>query len=149
MQNNILRQATGLTQDTNKENFHHETKVLPPKNHIQLHASNLRYQANNHQHPQSEFVRQLPPHRLQKQTIFYNDNFTLNVPTIQDFAMKPDQIARSKAIIHTTVVQDHLSRKRHHPILQAQPPEVSESENQLDRCTSRILALLRAGKSIA
>jgi hypothetical protein len=42
IQNSALRIATGCTRDTNKQHLHEETKVLPLKEHLRLHTSQLR-----------------------------------------------------------------------------------------------------------
>ena len=53
---------------------------------------------------------------------------------------------RNKKRLHTAIVQDHIQNTPPNPILDAQPPEIHSSEQQLCREARRTLAQLRAGK---
>ena len=50
-QNTALRIATGCTTDTNTQHLHNETHILPIKEHLQLHASQIRQKSQHPTHP--------------------------------------------------------------------------------------------------
>ena len=50
-QNTALRIATGCTPDTNTQHLHDETHTLPIKEHLQLHASQIRQKLQHPTHP--------------------------------------------------------------------------------------------------
>ena len=52
----------------------------------------------------------------------------------------------NKQLIHTQTVKDHLAGREDHSLLQARPPKISSSEQDLPRETRRTLAQLRAQK---
>ena len=51
MQNAALRACTGCTHDTNIQHLHDETNILPIQKHLQLHASQVRQEAQYPSHP--------------------------------------------------------------------------------------------------
>ena len=50
IQNAALRTITGCPLDTNTQNLHSETKILPLQNHLKLHASQLTQKASHPTH---------------------------------------------------------------------------------------------------
>ena len=72
VQNNALRIITGCTQDTNEQHLHIETKTLPLKYHLKLHASQLRQKALLTTHPLHDLTQPDTSLRKMKETIFHN-----------------------------------------------------------------------------
>ena len=64
IQNNALRIATGCTKDTNTQHLHDETEVLPLKEHLKLHASQLKNKANHPKHPLNSLLNIIKPQSL-------------------------------------------------------------------------------------
>ena len=82
IQNTALRIATGCTQDTNTQHLHTETKTLPLKQHLKLHASQYRQKAQHAEHPSHHLTTQAQNPRHMKQTTFLNNNnYTHNIAT--------------------------------------------------------------------
>src|SRR4029077_1762601 len=81
--NTALRIITGCTADTNIQHLHNETEILPLRNHLKLHASQLRRKAQLPTHPLHHLTKQNPSRRQMKQTIFENNSFTTNRDTNQ------------------------------------------------------------------
>src|SRR6478609_5210346 len=57
-QNTALRITTGCTADTNIQHLHTETEILPLRNHVKLHASQLRQKAQLSTHPLHPLTKQ-------------------------------------------------------------------------------------------
>ena len=109
-QNQALRIATGCTADTNNDHLHDETNILPLKEHLRLHGSQLRQKATDPDHPLHRLTEQPPPPRLMKKTIFNNNDYTINKETVarltdndvkcpihdSDFQPQPRSAARSR-----------------------------------------------------
>ena len=83
IQNTALRIATGCTQDKNTQHLHTETKTLPLKQHLKLHASQYRQKAQHSEHPSHQLTIQAANPRHMKQTTFQNNNnnYTHNIYT--------------------------------------------------------------------
>ena len=145
VQNEALRCATGHTRDTNIVHIHRETKVLPLKTHLHLVASQYRESARDPEHPMHEELAAPDPDRLMKRTALQTLNSTI-VHSCDNNEDTEKQRKRNKQTIHTAIVQTHLADQPDHPLLQAQPPEISKEEMTLSRETRRRLAQLRARK---
>ena len=81
IQNAALRTATRYTADTNTQHLHTETKILPIKDHLKLHASQLRQKAQLQSHPLNSLTKMKPSRKiikLKRPTIFDNENYTTN-----------------------------------------------------------------------
>ena len=147
IQNNALRTITGCTKDTNIEHLHNETQILPIHEHIKLHGSQLRQQAQDPTHTLHTLTKPNTTHRYKKQTIFdNNNNYTINLDLTPEDAT-PDRIQTNIKTIHTTKVNQHLANTKDNKILQQKAPIIHDSEKQLPRQTRRTLAQLRTNKS--
>ena len=145
VQNSALRTITGCTQDTNINHLHTETSTLPIKDHLQLHASQLRQQSLNVNHTLHHLTTQPNPPRMMKQTIYHNLNFTTNIDTSPHLAT-PTAIKQNLKTIHSQIVQNNIARN-HNSLLNAPPPPINNTELTLPHNTRRTLAQLRANKS--
>ena len=70
--NSALRIATGCTRDTNSQNIHEESKVLPLNDHIQLHASQLKQNSKLSGHPLHNLNKHKTRSRHKRETIHDN-----------------------------------------------------------------------------
>jgi hypothetical protein len=146
IQNKALRIATGCTTDTNIQHLHEESQILPIKEHLILHASQLRQQAQHPQHPLHHLTQQTPPNRYKKPTIFNNNHYTINIDTAPDNTDN-QTIKTNMKQIHTHIVQTYLNNRTPNKIINIQAPKVNTTELQLNRFTRRTLAQLRTNKS--
>ena len=67
-QNTALRIATGCTTDTNTQHLHDETHTLPIREHLQLHASQIRQKSQHPTHPLHYITTQHPDVRNKQHT---------------------------------------------------------------------------------
>ena len=75
-QNAALRTITGCTLNTNTQHLHSETKILPLKNPLKLHASQLTQKASHPTHPLRSLNTQEAHPKYKKQSTFNNINYT-------------------------------------------------------------------------
>ena len=80
-----------------------------------------------------------------KQTIYHNNNYTTNIPTTPDII--PEQTRTNLSSIHTQIVADYLTNRKHNKITNTTPLTIHKSEKSLPRRTRTRLAQLRTGKS--
>ena len=147
IQNTALRIATGCTKDTNTQHLHEETLIQPIKNHLQLHASQMRQKAELPCHPMHSLIQATDQPRYIRQTIFHNkNNYTHEIATDPN-NITEDTINNNIKTIHTTLVQKYLNNKLPNKILNNIAPKIDKTEESLPRKTRRTLAQLRAGKS--
>jgi endonuclease/exonuclease/phosphatase family metal-dependent hydrolase len=146
VQNSALRIATGCTKDTEIQHIHEETKVLPLKEHLKLHSSQLRQKSKNPNHPLFSLHKTNPKSRHIRETIFDNKNFTLNLNNkTKNINDKTEEI--NKKLIHSKIVKKYLTQKEPNTVIKDIAPEIDKYEETLPRETRRILAQLRANKS--
>jgi hypothetical protein len=146
IQNSALRIATGCTKDTNTQHLHEETLVQPLKNHLQLHASQMRQKAEYPSQPMHSLIQETKQPRQIRQTIFNNNNYTYEIKTDPN-TITEDVINKNIKTIHTALVQKHLDNRLPNKIINTIAPKIDKSEESLPRKTRRILAQLRDGKS--
>ena len=108
VQNNALRIATGCTKDTNIQQLHEETLVLPLKVYLQLHASLLKHKSNHPNHPLHTLFKNPKPGRLLRKTIFNNKNGTIE-PRLALYMSPEDSIKCNLKTIHSTIVFKYTS----------------------------------------
>ena len=145
VQNAALRCATGHTKDTNQINYHQETQVLPLRTHIKMITSQYREGARDPEHPLHATLSTPDPPRNMKCTAM-NTNYSVTVQSCDRENRAEEDRKKNKKIIHTAIVEQHLSAQPMHPLINRKNPEVSETERQLPRATRRTLAQLRAQK---
>merc|ERR1712074_459795 len=111
IQNSALRTITGCTRDTNAEHLHEETKILPIDKHLKLHASQLRQKSQDPDHPLHHITTQPRNPRNKKQTIFKNENYTVNIDTPPQDTTE-QTIKLNMKTIHSTITQqtEHKTR---------------------------------------
>ena len=77
--NTTIHNATEYIEDTSTQHLHEETSILPIKQHIKLHASQLRQKAQRPEHTPHQFTLQPRQPRDMKQTTFHNVNYTTDI----------------------------------------------------------------------
>ena len=110
MQNAALRACTGCTHDTNIQHLHDETNILPIQKHLQLHASQVRQNAQYPSHPLYRYTTHNTSQRLMKPATFNNSRYTTNIPTDPCTVTTAD-IKANMRDIHTTIVSQHLAAR--------------------------------------
>ena len=147
VQNSALRIATGCTRDTNIQHLHEESKTLPMKEQLNLHASQLRESAQHKGHPLYHLTQTEDPPRQMKRTIF-NAETVLPIRTCEQERRRinDNEHLRNKMILHTQIVKDYISKKEPNKILNKKAPEINPEEALLSRKERRKLAQLRTGK---
>ena len=145
-QNKAIRTITGCTLDTNTAHLHNETKILPIVTHLKLHASQLRQQAQHPSHNLHNFTQQPPPHRLMKQTVFHNNNYTHNLDTAPA-TTSHTTVKHNLTQIHSHIVHQHKQNDPINKILNTLTPDIHNSEQTLTHYMRRTLAQLRTNKS--
>ena len=144
VQNSALRCATGHTRDTNNNNYHSETKVLPIHKHVQMLTSMYREGVRDQEHPLHESLTHPEPDRKMKATAQSLDYSWVVHSCDNEDPSKERQ--RNKQRLHTAFVQQHLADAATNDLIGRPPPEVHCSEEQLPRAMRRTLAQLRARK---
>ena len=109
VQNTALRITTGCTRDTSTQRLHKES-TLPIKQHLALHASQVRQKAQHTEHTLHQLTLQQHQPRNIKQNIYHKTNYTTN----RDTTPRLNHIANSEntKLIHTEIVQSHLQTTR-------------------------------------
>ena len=125
--------------------YHTETKVLPLATHMKLINSQYRESALDPQHPMHSEVSAPSPERRMKATALDTAHVTIIHGCVGENEEEKER-KRNKKRLHTAFVEDHLNTLPDHPLLNARPPEVHRSEEQLPRDARRTLAQLRAQK---
>ena len=146
IQNAALRIATGCTRDTSIQHLHDECSILPIKQHLILHASQLRHKAHHPTHPLHTLTQQSPPPRLRKPTIFNHTSYTHNIQ-VDPTTVTHDIIKHNIKQTHTHVVQTYISSKPQNKLLNKPAPRIHPSEQTLPRTIRRALAQIRTNKS--
>ena len=147
IQNSALRIATGCTADTNAQHLHDETQILPIKQHLQLHASQLLQKSEHITHPLHHLTLQPPATRKQKQSIFHPDYQHITRIKTNKKDTQEDNIKKNLKTIHTTTVNTYLMNRAPNKTINQIPPEINRTEEDLPRQTRRTLAQLRTNKS--
>src|SRR5579864_4098794 len=145
VQNTALRVATGCTADTNMNHFHQETKVLPLKDHCNLHTSNLKQKAASSNHPLNKLMDQPKPARNMKESLFLSNKNVINPPKSNN--LNGTEINQNIKVNHSLAVTNHKCTIPENKILELQAPEIHHSEETLTRYHRRILSQLRTNKS--
>ena len=114
---------------------------------MKLHGPQLRQQAQDPEHTLHQLTTQEPPPRFKKQTIFHNNNYTINIDTPPRSTTTQETIRANTAQIHTQIVSNHTQGIPHNKILNTTAPEISKTEQALPHYTKRLLAQLRTNKS--
>src|ERR1700730_4180582 len=104
VQNTALRVATDCTSDTNMNHFHQETKVLPLKDHCNLHTSNLKQKAASSNHPLNKLMDQPKPARKMKESLFLSNKNT-NPPKSNN--LNDTEINQNIKVNHSLAVTNH------------------------------------------
>jgi hypothetical protein len=145
IQNSALRIATGCTADTNITHLHQETLELPLKEHLFLHANQLKTKALLPDHPLNNLHQHPTPPRKQKLTLFQNETYNLH----KKITTTPNKENINQAILnnHTQIVAKYLNDITPNAISQNTKLTIHTSEQNLPRQTRVTLAQLRANKS--
>ena len=147
VQNIALRITTGCTRDTSTQHLHEETSILPIKQHLALHASQLRQKAQHPEHTLHQLTLQPHQPRNVKQTIFHNTNYTTNRDTIPDTTTL-QTVKNDMKRKHTEIVQSRLQTRTNNTVINGTSPKINAQEQTRPRYTRRTLAQLRANKCL-
>ena len=123
-----------------------ESSILPLKQHLKLHASQLNQKSKSTTHPLHSLQNPKKCKKLRKKTIF-NDKTGLVDPKLALTVNEHDSIKGNMKTIHTTIVFDYLTHRNNNKVINIIPPEINLSEKTLPRKVRRTLAQLRTGKS--
>ena len=122
-----------------------ETNILPLKEHLRLHGSQLRQKVTDHNHPLHRLTEQPPPPRLMKKTIFNNNEYTINKET--EARLTDNDVRQNLKTIHSIIVQTHLNNRPPNKLSNRPPSEIDKIEETLPHSTRRRLSQQRADKS--
>jgi hypothetical protein len=144
-QNTALRIATGCTADTNITHLHQETEELPVKEHLTLHANQLKTKALIQDHPLNNLHQQQLPRRKRKLSLFINENYNLH----QNITVTPNKENIEQALKdnHTEVVGKYINDITPNKLSHSNDKKISKSEQNLPRETRTTLSQLRIDKS--
>ena len=117
--------------------------IFPIQKHLQLHASQVRQNAQYPSHPLYRYTTYNTSRRLMKPTTFNNYRY---IPTDPCTVTTAD-IKANMLDIHTIIVSQHFAARDNNKILHSHPPQVSSTEENLPRNTRHTLAQLRTNKS--
>src|SRR5579864_564844 len=109
VQNTALRVATGCTADTNMNHFHQETKVLPLKDHCNLHSSKLKQKAASSNHPLNKLMDQPKPARNMKESLCLS-NKNINPPKLNN--LNDTEINQNIKVNHSCSDQSQMHNTR-------------------------------------
>ena len=144
-QNTAIRTATGCTTDTNTHHIHDKTHTLPIKEHLQLHASQIRQKSQHPTHSLHYTIIQQTTPRHKKQTTYNNTDYTTDIDTNPN-TIDDDKIKTNMKHIQTTIVRTYLNNRQHNKVTSTIPLTVLYSETTLPRATRRTLAPFRTNK---
>ena len=144
VQNSALRIATGCTSNTNQNHLHIETQILPLKHHFNLHASNMKQKSAFPNHPLNHLLKQPPPIRTMKHSLYQSNNQIVNPPT-EDLELQ--QIALNIQTNHTLIVGHYKNNLPPNKVINQQAPSIDPTEEYLPRKQRSTLAQIRANKS--
>ena len=139
------RIATGCTTDTSTQHLHDEADILPIKEHIQLHTSQIRRNSQHPTHPLHYITTQQTTPRRKKQTTYNNTDYTTDIDTNPN-TIDDAKIKTNMKHTHTTIVSAYLNSRQHIKVTNIIPLTVHHSSTILPRVTRRTLAQLRTNK---
>ena len=145
--NTALLITTGCMQDTSIQHLHEQTSILPIKQHLALHASQLRQKAQHTEHTLHQLTLQPHQSRNMKQTIFHNTNYTTNRDTIPDTTTL-QTVKNNMKLVHTEIVQSHLQTWTKNKVINDILPKINAQGQTLPRYTRRTLSQLTAKKCL-
>src|SRR3984893_13485485 len=125
--------------------FHQETKVLPLKDHCNLHTSNLKQMAASSYHPLNKLMDQPKPARNMKESLFLLNKNIINPSKSNN--LNDTEINQNIKVNHSHAVTNHKWTIPENKILEMQAPEIHHSEETLTRYHRRLLSQLRTNKS--
>jgi hypothetical protein len=146
-QNASLRTITGCHRNSAIQHLHHETQLLPVREHSHMLATQFLAKMKHPQHPLRSLCDRAAPPRNRKPSLstHYGEQFD-NAKTALPQNERDD--FNTKAIvkqIHTQAVDQYISNMQPNRILGQQPPPISIDEQQLPRISRCRLAQMRSG----
>ena len=147
-QNNALRTATGCVKMTEVGHLHHETKVMPVKEHSYMLSQQHLLAMTHPSHPNSCNLNHRPPRQM-RQTLtskFGSKIRDLNLQNIEEDQAK-SQLRYHQTEIHTRCVQETIEAFQANKVLQTCPPPINQDEKNLPRPTRSTLSQIRSGYS--
>lgn len=138
-QNKALRTLTGCTKSTNISHLHHETKILPIKDHLNMKGTQFLASTQNPSHPCNFMHHHPPPQRHMKRTT------SLHYSEILNNIPPPPANTSLQKHIHNHIATSAIQNLQSNNILQEPPPDIHPSELTLTREMRTHLARLRCG----
>ena len=148
-QNNALRVATGCVKMTAVSHLHHETKVMPVKDHCHMLSKQFLLATTQQTHPNACNLDAQPPARQMRETLvskFGKDVADFSVSNL-DQKSAAEQVKLHTKSIHTSCVKQTLNSLSPNKVTKTKPPEINSEEKLLPRTTRSTLAQLRSGYS--
>jgi hypothetical protein len=140
IQNTALRIALGSTQTTPSSHVHAETKVLPLKEHLDMRGTQFLASVLHNPLSPCHHFQHLPP--TPRQIANTPCNYYL---TILNSLPPPTDPANFIKHIHTHLTRNALSNLPINNIIDDTPPDISHTEQQLNRADRVHLSRLRCG----
>ena len=141
VQNKALKIATGCHRITSMDHLHQETKVLPVKDHCQMVTKQFLLGCHAPNHPGNKHIDAIRPPRNLKPTLYQHNQEVTNLLPVNT----KQELKRGIKSIHTKSVRDSINNLKVNRVLQTKPPEIDQSETELNRKTRSTLAQLRSG----
>ena len=137
--------STGCTRDTSTQHLHEETSILPIKQHLTLHTSQLKQKAQYPEHTLHQLTLQPHQPKNMTQTIFHNTHYTTNRDSTPDTTTL-QTVKKIMKLVHTEIVQSHLQTRTSNKVIYDILPKINAQEQTLPRYTRRTFAQLRTNK---
>ena len=144
--NQCLRVVTGAHAACSLEHLHHETKVLPVRNHLQLLSRQFLAFAFDEHDPSHSVVTAPQAPRQLRHTLASKHQLSV-APFMRNGVLPPGSRDLVKNDLHTAAVAVAISEMDKNPnrVLGARPPQVDNSVFGLPRHWRSTLSQLRSG----
>jgi hypothetical protein len=142
-QNKALKVSTGTLKITPYQHIHHETKVLPIREHCMMKTKQYLLTCHLPEHPGNKHVdKPLPARKHLKPTI---QNFRNSIQ--QHLPINAENRKAKLKAVHTSEVKNTLENLPPNDVLGCKPPEINKEELSLPRHVRTQLSQLRSGFS--
>ncbi|CAG2101114.1 unnamed protein product, partial [Medioppia subpectinata] len=143
-QNKALRIITGCTLMTPIDHLHHETKILPLSDHLNMIGTQFFAKLTNPYHPANHLT--LPPPCPRNMKTIPANHYLPLLRSHSSQTLDPSSSLNTHSL-HTNFVHNTINTLAPNPILHCTPPEISPTEKCLPRRHRTALAQLRSGYS--
>ena len=142
VQNSALRLATGCHLATDISHLHREAQFAFVGDHLEMLCTQFLASCSRDSHPSNDIITQSSGHHSMKDTLQskFSDALLQHAPD----GVNDDNYKQILQDIHTSSVKRTISNLRPNLLLDAQPPNISPSEQRLTRLQRTTLAQLRS-----